>query len=294
MRFVTAPGPISSIRSTDVVRVVHSPADASQAADRLRPNGPVVMVPTMGALHDGHVSLIQRAHSLGASVVVSIFVNPLQFGDTADLAKYPSDIDRDLAICRDANVDVVWAPSVDHMYPSGFATRVTVSGVSEPFEGRHRPGHFDGVATVVTKLFSVIRPDVAVFGAKDFQQVAVIKRLAIDLGLPVTIDVAPIVRDLDGLALSSRNVRLDPVARTQALAIPRSLRAASSAWQSGVRSRGELEAIVTAELVDLDVDYVAVVDPSTLSERANDTGSAVVLIAATVGGVRLIDNIVLG
>ena len=252
------------------------------------------MVPTMGALHVGHVSLIRRAQSIGASVVVSIFVNPLQFGDSSDLATYPSDIDRDLDICRETSVDLVWAPSVEHMYPSGFATRVSVTGVSEPFEGRHRPGHFDGVATVVTKLFSVVRPDTAVFGAKDFQQVAVIKRLTSDLGLPITIDVAPTVRDHDGLALSSRNVRLDPPARTRALAIPRSLRAAEDAWKSGVRSSRELEAIVTTELGDLDIEYAAVVDPSTLSERTNDDDSAVVLVAATVGGVRLIDNVVLG
>lgn len=247
----------------------------------------------MGALHDGHMSLFERARSIGASVVVSIFVNPLQFGDSNDLAKYPSDIDRDLQMCRDAHVDLVWAPSVEQMYPSGFATRVSVIGVSEPFEGRLRPGHFDGVATVVTKLLSVVRPDVAVFGAKDFQQVAVIERLIIDLGLPITIDVAPTVRDHDGLALSSRNVRLDQQARTRALAIPRSLLAASRAWESGVRNSRDLEGIVRAELGDLDVDYVAVVEPSTLSERANDTDSAVVLIAAIVGGVRLIDNIVL-
>lgn len=252
------------------------------------------MVPTMGALHVGHVSLIRRAQSIGASVVVSIFVNPLQFGDSSDLATYPSDIDRDLDICRETSVDLVWAPTVEHMYPSGFATRVSVTGVSVPFEGHHRPGHFDGVATVVTKLFSVVRPDTAVFGAKDFQQVAVIKRLTSDLGLPITIDVAPTVRDHDGLALSSRNVRLDPPARTRALAIPRSLRAAEDAWKSGVRSSRELEAIVATELGDLDIEYAAVVDPSTLSERTNDDDSAVVLVAATVGGVRLIDNVVLG
>lgn len=293
MKFVVAPGPISSTRSADVVRVVHSPADASLAVDQLRTSGPVVMVPTMGALHDGHVSLVRRAQSIGASVVVSIFVNPLQFGDATDLAKYPSDIDRDLDICRDTSVDLVWAPSVENMYPSGFATRVSVAGISEPFEGRHRPGHFDGVATVVTKLFSVVRPDAAVFGAKDFQQVAVIKRLTRDLGLPITIDVAPTVRDHDGLALSSRNVRLDPLARTRALAIPRSLVAAAKAWDSGVRNSRELEAIVAAELGDVDIEYAAVVDPSTLTERADDSTSAVVLVAATVGGVRLIDNVVL-
>ncbi|MEY3493708.1 MAG: hypothetical protein RL413_1126 [Actinomycetota bacterium] len=251
------------------------------------------MVPTMGALHAGHVSLMQRAHALGARVVVSIFVNPLQFGDATDLAKYPSDVARDIDICREANVDLVWAPSVHDMYPAGFATRVSVDGVSEPFEGRHRPGHFEGVATVVTKLFAVIRPDVAVFGAKDFQQVAVVKRLTADLGLPVDIDVAPTVRDHDGLALSSRNVRLDPEARARASVIPRSLVAAEKAWHSGVRNSRDIEAIVAGELIDIDIDYASVVDPSTLAPRNDDSGPAVVLIAATVGGVRLIDNVVL-
>jgi len=251
------------------------------------------MVPTMGALHDGHVSLMDRARALGDHVVVSIFVNPLQFGDASDLAKYPSDLDGDLDICRRAGVDLVWAPSIDHMYPDGFATRVSVTGVSEPFEGRHRPGHFDGVATVVTKLFAVIRPDGAVFGAKDFQQVAVIKRLSADLGLPVGIDVAPTVRDHDGLALSSRNARLDPASRSRALAIPRSLTAVEKAWRSGVRHTDELETILAAELLGLDVDYASVVDPQTLSTRRDDHAPAVALVAATVGSVRLIDNTVL-
>lgn len=273
--------------------IIREPAEASAAVDSRRSLGRIVLVPTMGALHRGHVSLMRLAHEAGDSVVVSIFVNPLQFGDRRDFDTYPIDLDRDLALCAQEKVDVVWAPTAAQMYPEGFASKVIVGDVSHDFEGRHRPGHFDGVATVVTKLFSVVRPDVAVFGAKDFQQVAVIRRLVSDFGFPIDIVVAPTVRDEDGLALSSRNVRLNPSARRRALAIPEAVLATRLAWDSGERDVVTLARMLRTRLEGLDVDYADIVDAVSLRAPTDRTKELVALVAATVDGVRLIDNIVL-
>ncbi len=230
--------------------------------------GTVGLVPTMGALHGGHLSLLRRARAECDTVVMSLFVNPTQFGDPADLNGYPRDEERDLAVAADAGVDLVFAPSAAEMYPPGFQTWVDVQELGAVLEGRHRPGHFRGVATVCLKLFTIVRPDLAYFGQKDAQQVAVLRRMVDDLALEVDLRALPTVRDADGLALSSRNARLTPDERQRALALPRAL-----ATRDPKRAR---------ELLDgLDVDYleVAPFDPPVLAG------------AIRVGSVRLIDNV---
>jgi pantoate--beta-alanine ligase len=241
---------------------------------------PVGLVPTMGALHDGHLALVRAARAECATVVVSVFVNPAQFDEAADLAAYPRDEARDAELATAAGADLVFAPGAAEVYPPGFATTVSVSGVSERYEGAVRGrAHFDGVATVVLKLLNMAGPDRAYFGQKDAQQVAVLRRLVRDLDVPVELRVLPTVREPDGLALSSRNARLSPEERSRALALSRALRVA--------RERG-LEA-ARAELDDVDVDYLDAVDPDTFTPVA--TGApALVVVAARVGDTRLIDN----
>jgi pantoate--beta-alanine ligase len=255
---------------------------------------PVALVPTMGALHDGHLALVARARGLAPTVVASLFVNPAQFGEAADLAAYPRDEARDAALLTDAGVDVLFAPDVAELYPPGFATTVTVAGPAEPLEGEHRgPGHFAGVATVVTKLLVAAAPDVAVFGQKDAQQLAVVRRLVADLALPTRVEAVPTVRDADGLALSSRNARLPAADRPRALALARALRAAADAAAAGERDAGALAAAGRAELraAGVEPEYLAVVDPDSFAPLAAlDGGPALVAVAARIGGVRLIDN----
>ena len=278
--------------------VVHTRAACADALDRARAADRTVgLVPTMGALHAGHTSLIARARAECDVVVVTIFVNPLQFGDPDDIAAYPRTLDHDLA-CAEAGADVVFVPSVREMYPSWPdppATTVSVRGVSEVWEGASRPGHFDGVATVVAKLFSVAGRCRAYFGLKDFQQLAVVRQLTEDLALPVEVVGCPIVREPDGLALSSRNVRLSPAERAAATVLSRALAAGRAALAGGERSsvavRAAMRAVVETEpLVDL--DYAAVVDARTLADPAHvgDLAGVRLLIAARVGPVRLIDN----
>jgi pantoate--beta-alanine ligase len=256
--------------------------------------GTVGLVPTMGALHRGHVSLIETAARGNERVIVSIFVNPTQFNDPADLLRYPRDFERDVAIARDAGVHAIYAPQVATIYPAGFSTSVSVSGITEDFEGESRPGHFDGVATVVTILLNQVRPDHAFFGEKDFQQLAMIRRMQRDLALPGEIVACPTVRDDDGLALSSRNVRLSPAARTAALVLSRTLFAMRD--QTG-QSRDNMFRLVTmgAVLVRTEplvhLEYLQVVDPETLLPVETLVPGARALIAATVDGVRLIDNL---
>ncbi|RDI73456.1 panC: pantoate--beta-alanine ligase [Gaiella occulta] len=239
-----------------------------RAALESRRDGAVALVATMGALHEGHLSLLRAARSECATVVMSLFVNPTQFGEATDLNGYPRDEERDLAAAAEAEVDLVFAPSVDEMYPPGFQTWVEVEELGSVLEGEHRPGHFRGVATVCLKLFTIVRPDVAYFGQKDAQQVAVLRRMIADLALELELRVLPTVRDADGLALSSRNARLSPVERERALALPRAL-----ATRDPERAR--------ALLAGLDVDYVAVApfDPPVLAA------------AVRVGHTRLIDNV---
>jgi pantoate--beta-alanine ligase len=260
--------------------------------------GRVGLVPTMGALHAGHLSLMTRARAECDVVAVTIFVNPLQFGDPEDIEKYPRTLERDLAVCAEAGVDLVFAPSVTEMYPEWpdpVATVVSVTGVSDGWEGASRPGHFDGVATVVAKLFSLAGTCRAYFGEKDFQQLAVVRRLAADLSLPVEVVGCPTVREPDGLALSSRNVRLSDQERRAAVVLSRALAAGQAALAEGIRSSAQLSVIMggvvaTEPLVDL--DYAVAVDAATLAEPAEvrDPGSTRLLIAAQVGPVRLIDN----
>ena len=250
----------------------------------------LALVPTMGALHEGHLSLIRLAKEHADHVVVSIFVNPLQFGPGEDFSRYPRTFEADLAACRTAGVDVVFAPSAEEMYPPDRQVSVSAGPMGSIVEGEFRPGHFDGVLTVVLKLFNLVRPGVAVFGQKDAQQLAMIRRMVADLDVPVRIVGAPIVREPDGLALSSRNRYLSPEEREIALALSRALR-------EGERHRtpGEIVA-ATRRVLDaapLTVDYVVLADPATFAQVGDDhTGEAVLAVAARVGATRLIDNVI--
>jgi pantoate--beta-alanine ligase len=256
----------------------------------------VGLVPTMGALHEGHASLLRAARADGGLVVASIFVNPTQFGPTEDLAKYPRRLERDLEICRREGVGLVFAPSAAEMYPAGFATTVHVARMTEKMCGACRPGHFDGVCTVVAKLLAIVRPDTAYFGEKDAQQLAVVRRMVADLDLGVEIRGCPTVREPDGLAMSSRNAYLSPAERRQALALSRSLAEAREAVLAGERDAGRLAAQVRQRLEaaeGVDLQYVAVVDPDTLEDLGRVGDKALVAVAAKMGATRLIDNVVL-
>jgi len=251
----------------------------------------IALVPTMGALHAGHIALVETARLRAQRVVVSIFVNPIQFGPNEDLARYPRREMQDARMLTDAGADVLWMPAVEEMYPGGFATAVSVSGVSDILEGAHRAGHFDGVATVVAKLLGQVRPDIALFGEKDFQQLAVIRRLVRDLDLGVEVLGVPTQRDDDGLALSSRNLYLDPDERQRAVALPRALGIAARSLEKG-GSADEALAQARDMLIQagFEIDYVALVDAETLGEPAADRPMRL-LAAARIGNTRLIDNV---
>ena len=259
--------------------------------------GPLGLVPTMGYLHEGHQSVIRAARAANATVALSLFVNPTQFGPNEDFTRYPRDEARDLAICEAEGVDLLLMPSVEEMYPAGASTTVSVGPLSTVLEGAARPGHFDGVATVVTKLFTITEPDRAYFGQKDAQQLMVIRRLTEDLRLPVEIVGCPIIREPDGLALSSRNVYLAPEERTQALALSRGLRAAVAAWDDGVRDASSLRSRVREEIEAQPlarIDYVSLADQGTLSELEGPVMlPALLSLAVRFGATRLIDNVVL-
>ncbi len=254
---------------------------------------PVGLVPTMGYLHEGHLSLLRRARAENATVVMTLFVNPTQFGPNEDFSRYPRDPERDRSLAAAAGVDLLFAPSVEEMYPPGAATWVEVEGLSERWEGAHRPGHFRGVATVVLKLFLAARADRAYFGEKDYQQLQVVRRLAADLVPELTVVGCPTVREPDGLALSSRNVYLNAADRARALALHRALDRAQALLAGGERDGAALEAAMRVELIappGVDVDYAAVVDAATLEPLARVEREARALVAARVGPVRLIDN----
>ena len=256
-------------------------------------SGKVALVPTMGALHAGHVALVAEARKRADKVAASVFVNPAQFGQGEDFGRYPRREAEDAEMVAKAGCDLLWAPSVGDIYPDGFSTKVSVSGVSERWEGEARPGHFDGVATVVAKLLMAVRPDIAVFGEKDFQQLAVIRRMVSDLGLPVEIVGVPTVRESDGLALSSRNAYLLPEERQQALALPRALEAARAAIRSGTPVFEVLHE-ARASLRDggfSRVDYFALVDAKTLEPLDEPSGAMRLIAAALIGSTRLIDNL---
>lgn len=253
-------------------------------------------VPTMGALHEGHLSLVRTAKSYCDSVAASLFVNPLQFGPHEDLQKYPRDFDRDRALLEKESVELLFAPAVDQMYPSGAVTWVEVQGLSDKLDGRSRPGHFRGVTTVVAKLFHIVEPDGAFFGQKDAAQLAIIRRMVRDLNFAVEIIAVPTVRETDGLAMSSRNAYLNPKERKQSLALHRSLLRVRKVWEEGERDFARLTAAGQDELAREDsvrMDYFEIVDADTLDSIVDRDERGLITVAAFVGGTRLIDNMFL-
>ncbi|HEY3257876.1 MAG TPA: pantoate--beta-alanine ligase [Gemmatimonadaceae bacterium] len=273
-------------------------AELRDAIAQARKNGARVgFVPTMGALHRGHLSLVDRARAEADLVVMSIFVNPLQFGPAEDFSRYPRPIEHDEGLAADSGVDLLFTPGADDMYREGRVVTVTAGDYGKRWEGAVRPGHFDGVLTVVAKLFNIVQADVAVFGRKDLQQAALVKMMVHDLDFPVRIVVAPTVRDADGLALSSRNTYLSDRDRGHALSLIRSLRAASALFGSGERDARRLEAAgrdVIAAVPEVRLDYFAIVNPQTLEEEAGAQSGSAAIVAAHVGSTHLIDNIILG
>jgi pantoate--beta-alanine ligase len=255
------------------------------------------LVPTMGALHEGHLSLVREARRMCDVVVVSVFVNPAQFGPGEDFEHYPRDLTKDTALLTDYNVDYIFAPTVDEIYPRGFSTYVTVEGLSEQLEGASRPGHFRGVATVVTILFNTVRPDFAFFGQKDAQQALVIRRLVKDLAFDTEIVILPIVREDSGLAISSRNLYLTPDEQQSAAVIHRALKQAKIAFKDGERSAGRLADVIRATVESeprARLDYVAVTDAESLEKVERiDERPTLVAVAAYIGKTRLIDNMIL-
>ncbi|NHZ70182.1 MAG: pantoate--beta-alanine ligase [Proteobacteria bacterium] len=273
------------------MKVVHTFVEVREHGDRV-----VGLVPTMGYLHEGHVSVIAAAAARTETVVVSLFVNPLQFDGVIDLETYPADLERDASIAAEAGADILFAPSLDEMYPEPQLTIVHVDEVGAAMEGERRPGHFDGVATVVAKLFSGIRPDMAFFGRKDAQQLAVVTTLARQLSMPIEIVGLPTVREADGVALGSRNTRLDPPSRISARRLAEGLFAAAEQFTSGERSSGTLTAIVRDTLgqdTSISIDYVEVADATSAAIVEEVKGEVFLAVAARIGGVRLIDNIYL-
>lgn len=270
-----------------IIRTIDELREASRGA------ASIGLVPTMGALHEGHLSLVRAARAANELVVVSVFVNPTQFNDPADLAAYPRTEARDAELAAEAGADIVFAPEAREMYPEGHATSVHVAGpLTEVLEGASRPGHFDGVATVVTKLLVAAGATRAYFGQKDAQQLLVVQRLVRDLRLPTEIVACPISREADGLARSSRNVRLSAPDRSRALALPRALEAAAAALRGGETRASAIADVVTGVLGESEIEpeYVAIVDPATLAARVTVDAPVLCAIAARVGDVRLIDN----
>jgi pantoate--beta-alanine ligase len=279
---------MNTVRTVAELRAALRPARLAERS--------IGLVPTMGALHEGHLSLIRHARATCDVVVVSLFVNPAQFNDAADLAAYPRDEARDAALAAEAGADLLFAPAPDEVYPPGFATTVHVDGLTATLEGAHRGvGHFDGVTTVVAKLLNMVAPDVAFFGQKDAQQALVIRRLVRDLDIPVRIEVCPTVREPDGLALSSRNVHLKGADRERALALRDALRAAEAALAAGERETPALRDAALAAMHGRGVepDYLEVVSTDDLSPVARVDGEALLAVAARVGPTRLIDNTIL-
>ena len=258
---------------------------------------PVGFVPTMGYLHEGHLSLVRQARLECASVVASIFVNPTQFGPQEDLAAYPRDLPRDLRLLEDMGVDLVWVPTVEMMYPPGYQTWVSVEEVTKPLEGSRRPTHFRGVTTVVAKLFNSVQPQKAYFGQKDAQQAVVIRRMVTDLNFPLEVRVCPIVREGDGLAMSSRNIYLNPSERRAAPILYQAMQAAQMAFESGERDPDLLRKIVS-EKIQIEplasLQYVSCADPETLQELTGLIDRGLLSLAVFFGNTRLIDNIILG
>jgi pantoate--beta-alanine ligase len=258
---------------------------------------PVGLVPTMGYLHEGHLSLVRRAAQECASTIVSIFVNPTQFGPTEDLSKYPRNLERDLELLASVQVDLVWTPTVAEMYPNGFQTWVTLDELTKPLEGSLRPGHFRGVTTVVAKLFNCVQPHKVYFGQKDAQQAAVIRRMTQDLNFPIEVVICPIVRAADGLAMSSRNVYLNEEERKAATVLNRSLNTARVAYEKGERNANSLRQLMT-DVIQAEplarLQYVSCADFDSLKELQELSGKSLLSMAVFLGNTRLIDNLVLG
>lgn len=279
------------------MKIIHSPKRMQAAALRLKRQGKkIAFVPTMGALHRGHIELVKRAKKHGEKVVVSIFVNPTQFGPKEDYSKYPRTWKEDCRTCKAEGVDYIFNPGKDEMYPEGFDTYVVPDKIATVLEGAARPGHFQGVATIVLKLFNIVQPDAALFGRKDLQQTVVIRQMVRDLNIPTKIVIVPTIRDRDQLALSSRNVYLNKLSRSQALTIPRSLIVARRMIESGERSAAKVRNYVKSRLVkeaEATVDYVSVATEDTLMELTKISGRVAISLACRIGGVRLIDNITL-
>ena len=271
------------------MRIIRS--NAEMRAHREQARGIVGFVPTMGAFHGGHHALMRAARERCDEVVVSLFVNPAQFNEPADLDAYPRDEARDAGEAAELGVDVLYAPPVEEVYPPGFATSVRVEGLSDVLEGAQRgPGHFAGVCTVVTKLFNVVTPDVAYFGQKDAQQVAVLRRMVRDLDLPIEMAIIPTVREPDGLAMSSRNQRLTPDERIRALALSRALNAAEAEIAAGERDAETIAAGARAAMDGVQPEYLALVDPDSFQPVATVDGRVLIAVAARIGAIRLIDN----
>lgn len=279
------------------MKVCKTIVDMRAACEAARRDGNSLgFVPTMGALHEGHLSLVRAAKAGCDVVAASIFVNPTQFGAGEDLAKYPRNFERDCELLEREGVAVLFAPSVEEMYPAGAMTWVTVDGLSDKLDGRSRPGHFRGVTTVVAKLFHIVDPDAAFFGQKDAAQLAIIRRMVMDLKLPVEIVACPIVREADGLAMSSRNAYLDPQERKQALVLHRSLMRVRKLFEAGERSAEKLIAVGREEIAgeeSVRLDYFEMVNPESLDSVEKVGGGVLVAVAAFVGATRLIDNILL-
>ncbi len=278
----------------NIIRTIHEMRSASRVArDAGKGLG---LVPTMGALHEGHLSLVRAAKAQCDAVAASIFVNPLQFGPKEDFAKYPRTFERDCELLEKEGVDFLFAPAAEEMFPQRAITYVTVGGVSDKLCGRSRPGHFRGVTTVVSKLFHIVEPDVAFFGQKDAAQAAVIRRMVRDLDFPIEIVVGPIVREPDGLAMSSRNAYLDPQQRKAALVLFRALTEVRNRFDQGERNAGKLIAAGKQEFAKepaVRLDYLEIVDPETLEPRLSVSDRSLVAVAGVVGATRLIDNIML-
>jgi pantoate--beta-alanine ligase len=285
-----------------ILKICETIANMRSACRAARSQGKRLgFVPTMGALHEGHLSLLRAAKASCDVVAASIFVNPTQFGPNEDLSKYPRDFERDQNLLQKEGVELLFAPSVEEMYPAGATTWVTVEEFSGRLDGRSRPGHFRGVTTVVAKLFHVVEPDAAFFGQKDAAQLAIIRRMVRDLNFPVEIVACPIVREPDGLAMSSRNAYLDPLQRKQALVLYRSLTKVKKLYDAGEREASKLAAVGSAEIARAEVaekksvrlDYFEIVDPQGLEPVENVTKGALVVVAAYIGSTRLIDNLTL-
>jgi pantoate--beta-alanine ligase len=279
------------------MKLVHSIGEMRTLSRAAHSRGAILgLVPTMGALHDGHISLVRAAHEKSDLVAASIFVNPTQFGPNEDFAKYPRTLEADCTLLEREGVELVFAPSVEEMYPKGPVTWVVVEGLSDRLCGKSRPGHFRGVTTVVAKLFHIVQPDIAFFGQKDAAQVAIIQRMVRDLNLPVEIEVCPIVRESDGLAISSRNAYLNPQERKLALVLHQSLMRVQKFYAAGERDSAALISVAKQEFTEepgVRLDYVEVVDPETLEPESAVTKRSLVAVAAFVGQTRLIDNILL-